>query len=246
MSEKLFWNIWRNKYLLQYIYSKLRGLDARKAAKTGNIQAFKYSVLTGFNKDVMNWAARSGHLELVKWLWKNRNEGCSMNAIIWASKFGQFPVVRFLYENVPICRNYDNWALNESARYGYIDIFKWLSCRCKSVDYCYPLKYAVEGGHLDIVQYLGEICDEKYMRPGIDVAARYGYLDLVKWFWNKYKYTEVELINCVYFAIRGNHLPVVKWLDLHIDNYGGKLDTLLNLGYIYKAHDSMNYLKWRE
>lgn len=48
-TEQKFWCIWRNKYLLQQIYSYLRGNDMQTAFRTGNIQAFRYGLLFDFD-----------------------------------------------------------------------------------------------------------------------------------------------------------------------------------------------------
>jgi ankyrin repeat protein len=47
----------------------------------------------------MDWAARAGHLEVVKFLSENRNEGCTTDAINWAARAGHLEVVKFLSEN---------------------------------------------------------------------------------------------------------------------------------------------------
>jgi ankyrin repeat protein len=44
----------------------------------------------------MNWAARNGHLEVVKFLHENRSEGCTEKAMDWAAKNGHLEVVEYL------------------------------------------------------------------------------------------------------------------------------------------------------
>lgn len=43
----------------------------------------------------MELAAEEGHLDVVKWLHNNRNEGCTSNAIDYASKYGYISIVNF-------------------------------------------------------------------------------------------------------------------------------------------------------
>ena len=47
----------------------------------------------------MNWAAINGHLELVKFLHKNRKEGCTEYAMDLAAKYGHSEVVKWLRDN---------------------------------------------------------------------------------------------------------------------------------------------------
>ncbi len=47
----------------------------------------------------MNLAAANGHLEVIKWLHENRNEGCSTWAMDWAVENGHSEVVKWLREN---------------------------------------------------------------------------------------------------------------------------------------------------
>jgi ankyrin repeat protein len=47
----------------------------------------------------MNLAAEKGHLEVIKWLHENRDEGCTSDAMDWAAKNGHQEVVKYLREN---------------------------------------------------------------------------------------------------------------------------------------------------
>ena len=47
----------------------------------------------------MDWAAKYGHLEIVKWLHVNRTEGCTKNAMDLAAENGHLEVVKWLHEN---------------------------------------------------------------------------------------------------------------------------------------------------
>jgi hypothetical protein len=47
----------------------------------------------------MDWAARRGHLEVVKWLHFNRTEGCTPRALNAAAAGGHVEVIKWLHEN---------------------------------------------------------------------------------------------------------------------------------------------------
>ena len=54
--------------------------------------------ITGTTK-AMDWAARNGHIDIVRWLHSNRNVGCSGRAMTFAAQFGHVDVVKFLHMN---------------------------------------------------------------------------------------------------------------------------------------------------
>lgn len=79
----------------------------------------------------MDYAARSGNIEMLDWLYENRSEGCSKNAcnlavlcnklnsLIWLDKRGLFVM--------------DDKQISICAMHNYIDIARWLLSRGASV-----------------------------------------------------------------------------------------------------------------
>jgi hypothetical protein len=57
----------------------------------------------GCTKDAMDYAAKNGHLDVVKWLHENRTEGCTERALDLTSGNGQkrmfLEIVKILKEN---------------------------------------------------------------------------------------------------------------------------------------------------
>ena len=77
-----------------------------------------------FDEDVMDWAAKNGHLDVVVWLHENRTEGCSVEAMDWAAKNGHLDVVKWLHENRTEGCSKDAmyWAVGN----GHWDVVEWL------------------------------------------------------------------------------------------------------------------------
>ena len=50
-------------------------------------------------KYTLDWYARHGYLEIVKWLHLNRTEGCTKAAMDWAEKKGHTEIVEWLHQN---------------------------------------------------------------------------------------------------------------------------------------------------
>ncbi|CAI5738929.1 unnamed protein product [Peronospora destructor] len=100
----------------------------------------------------MDAAALRGHLKVVKWLHKNRGEGCSVH------------------------------AMNSAAAGGHIDVVQWLhknrteGCTTEAID------TAAAGGHLATVQWLWANRTEGYPTVAIDFAIFNGHFAVVKWF----------------------------------------------------------------
>ena len=75
-SEDKFWKIWRDPYLLAFIFSfNQRCVNGNIAALIGYLKAIEYSTNLTFTTDAMDWAAMNGHLHVIKWLHHNRKEG---------------------------------------------------------------------------------------------------------------------------------------------------------------------------
>jgi hypothetical protein len=73
------------------------------AAHHGHLNLIKYAERNGkplmFTPLAMDLAARNGDLKVVKWLHKNRKEGCTTDAMDHAARNGHLQVVQWLHEN---------------------------------------------------------------------------------------------------------------------------------------------------
>ena len=67
---------------------------------------------------------RNGHLETVKWLHKNRSEGCTTSAIDYAAENGHLETVKWLHKNRSEGCSY--YALNQASQNGKSEMLKWL------------------------------------------------------------------------------------------------------------------------
>ena len=88
----------------EYMKSRLGDLKWQSIAEKGNLFGIKWMHYHEYEMDtwpysVMDWAASNGQLEVVKWLHKNRSEGCTPEALFWAASKGHLEIVKYLYEN---------------------------------------------------------------------------------------------------------------------------------------------------
>ncbi|EGZ11588.1 hypothetical protein PHYSODRAFT_336109 [Phytophthora sojae] len=124
---------------------------ARDILEQGNYKLELEPTRPSCTTDVMDLAARNGHLEMVKWLHYNRSEGCTTK------------------------------AMDEAARGGHLEVVKWLhehrteGCTVGAMD------SAAGGGHLEVVKWLHENCTEGCSRDAMTLAAESGHLRVLRW-----------------------------------------------------------------
>ena len=59
----------------------------------------KWDVVDENDFDALDLASRNGNLERLKFLHKNRDEGCSFDALIYAAENGHIDIIKWLHEN---------------------------------------------------------------------------------------------------------------------------------------------------
>jgi ankyrin repeat protein len=137
---------------------------------------------------------------------------------------GYLAVVKYLVENYNIGIDI---ALQDSARFGHLDIVKYLID--EDADVCVDdnlaFKLAVQNGHLDIVQYL--------IKCGVDIhadnnyalkwSADAGHLDMVKYLVKQGANIHVDNDLPLLWAAYRNRMDIVKFLiengaDIHAYN----------------------------
>ena len=148
------------------------------AALFGHIELVQYLIQRqGFAMDenVMMWAARSGNLELVRWL---RGEGCPWDR--WTCNFaasaGQLGILQWLRANG--CP-WDARTCNEAAKCGHLETLRW--AREHGCDWdaaaCYN---AAEGGQLEVLQWLrAEGCPWDWTTCQYAVQQR--HVEVLRW-----------------------------------------------------------------
>jgi len=147
----------------------------------------------------MDFAAKNGHLEVIKFLHENRTEGCSQRAIDLAAQYGHFKVVKWLLENR--MEGFSHASLDWAAGNGHLQILQFLvSFSSSTIERPNPLitdaafELACGNGHIHILNYLEEHFPElgfgdvsantistSLPTDGIDSASRHGHLLAVQW-----------------------------------------------------------------
>jgi hypothetical protein len=86
-------DIWTILKKFMYVNKKKSNIhnyrDGDVAAYYGYLGLLKNNDNLVLTENAMNWAAKNGHLEVIKWLHTNRFERCTINAMNWAAQNGR-------------------------------------------------------------------------------------------------------------------------------------------------------------
>ncbi len=134
---------------------------------------------------------------------------------------------KYIIENIDsFDRESKNKLLILAARYGYLEIVKYLAENGATpgdvgilladihADYDYALRLAAENGHLEVVKYLVDNganlnADDDY---ALRLAALNGYLEVVKYLVENGAHIGAQDDNALKSAVFNGHLEVVKYL----------------------------------
>jgi hypothetical protein len=146
--------------------------------------------------------AKSGHLEVLKWLHENK---CPISSSIsrHAAEGGHLNILQWLYENgYP----FDIWTCARSARGGHLEVLQWLHENGCPWDK-YTCAWAAEGGHLEVLQWArANGCP--WDASTCASAAYGGHLEVLQWArangcpWDSWTCAN---------AAEGGHLEVLQW-----------------------------------
>lgn len=154
-----------------------------RLGEQGDVDVIKWLVRRKYRipGEVLNGAARKGHLELLQFV-HPRHVGtfsCAISHMKVAAAFGHLDVVRFFHETRQPCRHRTGshkppTALDIAAMHGNLSVVQYLheqeppsgSATTEAMD------SAAENGHLDIVQFLHLNRDEGCTTQAMDDAVK--------------------------------------------------------------------------
>eukprot|EP00122_Pirum_gemmata_P021472 Pgem_evm1s20004 len=93
------------------------------AAENGHLDVVKFlhrNRTEGCTKNAMTKAVKNGHLEVVKFLHKHRTEGCSPKAFQFARDYGHKEIFEFLKYNVPTTASVLKMDSNELLQFSVV------------------------------------------------------------------------------------------------------------------------------
>ncbi|EGG24378.1 hypothetical protein DFA_06528 [Cavenderia fasciculata] len=165
-----------------------------------------------FSTDAMDYAAEIGNLPILRFLLRNRTEGCTIKAFILAAINGHIQVLKYLFERCPktfVSQKSMFNVFDQSAINNHLDVVKYLHLNHYGGDKC-TIKAMDGAASLEMVQWLHGNRTEGCSFRAIDQAASTGKLDIIKYLIEnrKERYTLQALQN----AVDNGHFHVLSYL----------------------------------
>ena len=125
-----------------------------RATYQGNLEMVNYCVANECPIDcgACAWAAKNGHLEVLKYLREEVKAPWNSGTAAWAARNGHLHILEYLVE-----RKYDEYyeyACREAAMNGHLDCLKYLRETAKAPWDSRAVYFAHENNHPECVQYL--------------------------------------------------------------------------------------------
>lgn len=136
-------------------------LTARFAVESGNLEMIRYVLQNNcpYNNNLTSVAAENKHFDIVKILY-SQGHPLDNNVFYSAIQYGDHEMVKWLYERK--CGGEE--SCNIAAKYGHLDILKWLRSEKFYWNYL-TCKEAADNNHLEILKWLienGCPCQNEY------------------------------------------------------------------------------------
>ncbi|KAJ3104707.1 hypothetical protein HDU97_008983 [Phlyctochytrium planicorne] len=156
----------------------------------------------------MDKAAEQGFLDIVMYLHRCTNFGCTTNAMDFAAGYGHLDVVVWLHDSRK--EGCTEMAMDMAAGKGHLDVVQWLHWNRSEGCTALALDSAAKKGYLDIVTFLNDHRAEGCTTEAIDVAAASGLIDIVKCLGNRAKVCTTDALDK---AAANGYLDIVRFLS---------------------------------
>ncbi|AVK75320.1 Ankyrin repeat domain containing protein [Pandoravirus quercus] len=189
----------------------------------------------------MDYAAGSGHLDIVEWLHENTDRGCTTHAMDMAAASGHTHILQWLHEHrtegctiaagsTSCSGNVQTvaWLFGHlsqefldplrvfrcAAWRGYIDILCWLHANGFVPPYSALMaESAASHGRLDILRWMAmHLADAQFDASTAEAAARNGHLDIVEWLYDNNYRDVISAPQVLTVALTSGHMNVVNYL----------------------------------
>ncbi|KAL3657637.1 hypothetical protein V7S43_017440 [Phytophthora oleae] len=104
------------------------------------------------SRDAMDEAAAHGHLDVVKWLYANRSEGCTTAAMDGAARNGHLEMLVWLDKITN--EGCTKKAMQQAAMKGHLEVVKWLATSRKEGCSVEVVEYAIISDNLRVASFL--------------------------------------------------------------------------------------------
>ena len=155
------------------------------------------------------WAAKNGHLEILKWIRANGGEWTE-RAADYTAESGHLETLKWIRANGG---TWTSWATNSAARNGHLETLKWIRDNGGTWT-SNAANWAATSGHLETLKWI-RANGGTWTSDATNWAARNGHLETLKWIRaNGGKWTSAAAD----WAAENGHLETLKWIRAN----GGK------------------------
>ncbi|EFA82158.1 hypothetical protein PPL_04578 [Heterostelium album PN500] len=186
------------------------------AAASGNLEIIKWihsNTTIPFHRSTMNTAGRLSQFEVLKWLHENRTEGCSENLIDLVVIKNDLQLIKYLHHNRSGSCTVK--AMNRSLKLGHLQTAIWLYENRTERFTPGIIKKVVLNGELNSIRWLEENTEERCTDYSLEVSVKLGFLDVVKYLHERNGSNNRYSFSTktMDLAIRGDYLNIVEWLN---------------------------------
>jgi ankyrin repeat protein len=168
-------------------------------------------------RGVWLYAIRENQLEIARWIGEQPSLRCTaMLRTIWSAiiRSQNVDMLKYATSHHPdLLPSLDAFNITEIAKYGALDILKWIEANTGSrrISYAYlAAEAAAKHGHFAMIRHLHEKIGMEWTANTMDLAANSGHLDIVMYLNDKRPGRCTT--NAIDWASREGHLDVVRFL----------------------------------
>ncbi|EFA74946.1 hypothetical protein PPL_11980 [Heterostelium album PN500] len=185
-----------------------------------------YDLGCACSEDIMDRAAASGSMKVLKWLHENTTFKCTTNAIDNAAYKNRLDIVKWLHENRSEGCTVE--AMNKAVDKGNLELVQWLHDNRTEGCSDEAWRSAIQNGDLSMVKWLHENRTERYSAANImDEIALAGQSEILEWFEQN---TSERCSNTVLEQV--GDIGVIKYLhernEGEANRFGFSTDTMDN------------------
>ncbi|EFA81796.1 hypothetical protein PPL_05791 [Heterostelium album PN500] len=197
-----------------------------------------------YQSEVMDISAKSGDLNLLKWMYDNIKLPFTKKAIKYLVNGNHMEALKWLYENGGIDCSGGSKLMKSAAKNGHIAILQWLNDNIQEECSYDSMVAPVLQGDLNTMIWLHQNRTEiKCSNREMVVAAREGHLDILQWL-NENRSDAFCSIEAMEMAFLSAHSNVAKWLHTNRTDCNLGLIDMENLKDSLFRYDRPHIIKW--
>jgi len=186
------------------------------AVLNGHLHVLQAKTNLSFTNNIIDFGVLQGNLKILDWLQENNFTGATHRSVDISAEKGSIETLEWLHSHNYLERT--DSALCMAALYGHIHILEYLhkfsaEFNIYPADYEQPIEFAIEGGFLNVIEWLHSKIEGNYVchHETVDTACFSSHLSIVEWlvFHAGGNFSDAAFHN----AASQGHVHILKWLQ---------------------------------